>query len=136
MTQSFRPHYGPGVASNSNRNEYQWYLPGGGGGRADNLATFMRRLPRNAGSPTLLEPSEPVQAHYRDCFTFTYTFKPCGCPATVLFTHIVMFIDVGTRRNSPTKRNNDLQQCHSERLTCRRKVLRLFCLNSVQEPSY
>jgi len=30
LTQSFRPHYGPGVNSASNRNEYQEYFLGGG----------------------------------------------------------------------------------------------------------
>ena len=29
LTQSFRPHYGPGVDSASNRNEYQEYFLGG-----------------------------------------------------------------------------------------------------------
>jgi len=29
LTQSFRPHYGPGVNSTSNRNEYQEYFLGG-----------------------------------------------------------------------------------------------------------
>jgi len=28
LTQSFRPHYGPGVDSGSNRNEYQEYFLG------------------------------------------------------------------------------------------------------------
>jgi len=28
LTQSFRPHYGPGVDSTSNRNEYQEYFLG------------------------------------------------------------------------------------------------------------
>ena len=28
LTQSFRPYYGPGVDSASNRNEYQEYFPG------------------------------------------------------------------------------------------------------------
>ena len=28
LTQSFRPHYGPGVDSASNRNEYQEYFLG------------------------------------------------------------------------------------------------------------
>jgi hypothetical protein len=28
LTRSFRPHYGPGVNSASNRNEYQGYSPG------------------------------------------------------------------------------------------------------------
>ena len=32
MTQSFRPHYGPGVDSASNRNQYQEYLLGWGKG--------------------------------------------------------------------------------------------------------
>jgi hypothetical protein len=40
--QSFRPHYGPGVDSPSNRNEYQEYLLGGGGkvGRCIRLTTL------------------------------------------------------------------------------------------------
>ena len=29
LTKSFRPHYGPGVDSASNRNEYQEYFLGG-----------------------------------------------------------------------------------------------------------
>jgi hypothetical protein len=33
LTQSFRPHYVPGVDSASNRNEYQDYFLGGKGGR-------------------------------------------------------------------------------------------------------
>src|SRR5215475_12746786 len=33
LTQSYRPHYGPGVDSASNRNEYQEYFLGGKGGR-------------------------------------------------------------------------------------------------------
>jgi len=28
LTQSFRPHYGPGVDSSSNRNKYQVYFLG------------------------------------------------------------------------------------------------------------
>jgi hypothetical protein len=28
LTYSFRPHYGPGVDSASNRNKYQQYVPG------------------------------------------------------------------------------------------------------------
>jgi len=33
LTYSFRPQYGPGVDSASNRNEYQEYFLGGKGGR-------------------------------------------------------------------------------------------------------
>jgi hypothetical protein len=35
----FRPQYGPGVDSASNRNEYQGYLLGGKGGRCVGLTT-------------------------------------------------------------------------------------------------
>jgi len=61
LTQSFRPHYGPGVDSASNRNEYQEYFLGGKGSRCIRLST----LPPSCavlkfGSLNLLEPSGPV----------------------------------------------------------------------------
>ena len=66
LTKSFRPHYGSGVDSDSNGNEYEecflgqrWPVRA-----ADNLATFMCRLSRNCGSLYLLKPkglSRPVQ---------------------------------------------------------------------------
>jgi hypothetical protein len=37
LTQSFRSHYGPGVDSASNRNEYQEYFLGGKGGQCVGL---------------------------------------------------------------------------------------------------
>jgi len=37
---SFRPHYGPGVDSASNRNEYQEYFLGGKGGRCVGLTNL------------------------------------------------------------------------------------------------
>jgi len=40
LTQSFRPHYGPGVDSASNRNEYQQYFLGGKCGRCVELETL------------------------------------------------------------------------------------------------
>ena len=40
LTLSFRPHYGPGVDSASNRNEYQEYLLGGEGSRCIGLTTL------------------------------------------------------------------------------------------------
>jgi hypothetical protein len=40
LTQSFRPHYGPGVDSTSNRNEYREYFLRGKGGRCVGLTTL------------------------------------------------------------------------------------------------
>jgi len=40
LTQSFRPHYVPGVDLASNRNEYQEYFLGGKGGRCVVLSTL------------------------------------------------------------------------------------------------
>jgi hypothetical protein len=42
-SQSFRPHYGPGIYSASNRNEYQEYFLGDKGGRC----VVMTSLPRS-----------------------------------------------------------------------------------------
>jgi hypothetical protein len=39
---SLRPHYGPGVDSASNTNEYQGYFLGGKGGRCVGLTTLPR----------------------------------------------------------------------------------------------
>ena len=39
LTQPFRPHYGPGVDSASNRNEYQEYFLGRKDGRSVRQAT-------------------------------------------------------------------------------------------------
>jgi len=63
VTQSFRPHYGPGVDSASNRNEYQEYFLGGKGGRCVGLTTLPPSwVVLKSGSLNLLEPSGPVQA--------------------------------------------------------------------------
>ena len=40
LTYSFWPHYGPGVDSASNRNEYQEFFLGGKGGRCVRLTTL------------------------------------------------------------------------------------------------
>ena len=61
--KSFRPHYGPGVDSASNRIEYEEYFPGVKVRRADNLTTFMCRLSWNLGASTSWNPqslSRPV----------------------------------------------------------------------------
>ena len=40
LTYSFRPQYGPGLDSASNRNEYQEYCLGGKGGRCVGITTL------------------------------------------------------------------------------------------------
>ena len=62
--KSFRSHYGPGVDSASNRNEYQEYFPGGKGGRCVRLTTLLPScaVVMKSGSLNFLEPSGPLQA--------------------------------------------------------------------------
>jgi hypothetical protein len=52
LPSSFRPHYGPGVDSASNRSEYEGYLVG----VKDNLTTFTRRLSGNLGNSASWNP--------------------------------------------------------------------------------
>ena len=72
LTQSFRPHCGPGVDSASNRKEYQEYFLGGKGGRCLGLTALPCPCADvlKYGSLNLLEPSGPVQA----CNGFSFTF--------------------------------------------------------------
>ena len=63
--KSFRSHYGPGVDSASNRNEYQEYFLGVKGGRCVRLTTYHHPVPlsRNLGALTSWNPlgvSRPV----------------------------------------------------------------------------
>ena len=91
VIQSFRSHYGPGVDSASNRNEYQEYFAGGKGGRCVRLTTYHHPVPlsRNLGTLTSWNPlglSRPVmgllftyavirilvQVHY--CYSLQFIF--------------------------------------------------------------
>jgi hypothetical protein len=56
MTQSFQPHYGPGVDSASNMNEYKEYFQGGKGGRCVGLTTLP---PSCADCLEIWEPQSP-----------------------------------------------------------------------------
>jgi len=56
LTQSFRPHYGPGFDSASNRNEYQEYFLSGKGGRFVGLTTLP---PSCADCLEIWEPEPP-----------------------------------------------------------------------------
>ena len=52
--KSFRSHYGPGVDSASNRNEYQEYFLGGKGGRCVRLTTYHHPVPLSRYLGTLI----------------------------------------------------------------------------------
>jgi hypothetical protein len=75
IDKSFLSHYGPGVDSASNRNEYRvpGVFPGGKGGRCLRL----RNLPPScavvmkSGYLDFLEPSGPLQACNGTALTFT-----------------------------------------------------------------
>jgi hypothetical protein len=80
VTQSCRSHYGPGVDSASNRNEYQVYFLGGKGGRCVGLTTLPPSCPvvMKSGNLNFLEPWGPLQACKRDCFTFHLSCYVCS----------------------------------------------------------
>ena len=56
--KSFQSHYGPGVDSSSNKNEYQEYFLGGKGGPCVRLTTYHHPVPlsRNLGNLTSWNP--------------------------------------------------------------------------------
>ena len=70
--KSFRSHYGPGVDSASNRNEYQEYCLGGKGGRCVRLTLPPScAVVTKSGNLNFLEPSGPVQACNGTALPFT-----------------------------------------------------------------
>jgi hypothetical protein len=66
LTKSFRPHFGPGVDSASNRNGHQEYLLEGKGSRCVELTTLALHVPivLKSGNLNLLLPLRPAQALY------------------------------------------------------------------------
>jgi len=64
LTRSLRPHYGPGVDSATNRNEYQEYFLGDKGSQCIRLTNLPPSCASclEIGSLNLLEPSGPAQA--------------------------------------------------------------------------
>ena len=107
MTQSFRPHYGHGVASTSNRNEYQWYLLGGRCVELTILPLSCADCVEMLGARTSWNPQNLSRPITGIALPLVLPLN-LVVPLLVLFTHIVTFIVVGTKRNSPTKRNDDL----------------------------
>jgi hypothetical protein len=87
--KSFRSHYGPGVDSASNRNEYQEYFLGVKGGRCVRLtplppscAVDTKSVKRN-----FLEPSGTVQAYFGTDLPFTHLNSVHGYRPNKYKTH-------------------------------------------------
>ena len=91
--KSFRSHYGPGVDSASNRNEYQEHFLGGKGGRCVGLTTLPPScaVVVKSGNLNFLEPSGPLQAcngtdlplpfrWYKDRFTLRSLYSQVESP--------------------------------------------------------
>jgi hypothetical protein len=75
LTQSFRPHYGPGFDSAFNRNEYQEYFQGSKSGRCVGLTTL---LPSCTDCLEIWESQTPGTIRacpglQWDCLSLTYT---------------------------------------------------------------
>ena len=83
--KSFRSHYGSGVDSASNRNEYQEYFLGGKGGRCVRLTTLPPSctVVMKPGNLNFLEPSGPLQA-CNGTSAFTWVFQTDVCTKTSL----------------------------------------------------
>ena len=80
----FRPHFGPGVDSASNRNKYQEYFLVGKGLRCVGLTTLLSSC---AGFLEIWDRQPPATLRvcpdlYRNCFTFTFyvTFNAAAHP--------------------------------------------------------
>jgi hypothetical protein len=104
LSEPSQLHYGSGVDSASNRNDYQISLPGGKGGRCVELTAFTTvtyGLSSNSGSLKPLEPW-PCRGLYRDSFLSSSNRKqpPFACLFTVCKYFPLSFDTVSTVQTS------------------------------------
>ena len=93
-TKSFRSHYGPGVDSASNRNEYQEYFLGVKRPvrKADNLPPSCAVVTKS-GNLNFLEPSGPLRACNGTALPFyLFTSYNTSKPTFLLFTLTVFYM--------------------------------------------
>ena len=101
--KSFRSQYGPGVETNSNRNEYQEYFLGVKGGRSVRMTTYHYPVPlsRNMGTLTSWNPL----GHFWACNGNVLPFLKC--------TAYVLRRIFGPRRDEVT---GEWRRLHNEEL--------------------
>jgi len=84
LTYSFRPYYGLGIDSASNRNKYQQYLLGGKGGRCLSLTTLIHS---HAVCLEILGALRACSSLCRDSFNFSFS-----CYIIIYWTIVVLFL--------------------------------------------
>ena len=95
--KSFRSHFGPGVDSASNRNEYRERFLGDKGGRCIRLTTLPPScaVVMKSGNLNFLEPSGPLQAC--NGTDFTEISKHVTSASPVFFKHCYLIIKKKSR---------------------------------------
>ena len=88
--KSFRSHYGPGVDSASNRNEYQEHLLGGKGSRCVRLTTLPPScaVVMKSGNLNFLEPPGPLQACNGTALPLPYKREAKASLYRYIFPHV------------------------------------------------
>ena len=111
--KSFRSHYGPGVDSASNRNEYQEHFPRGKGGRCVRLTTIQPScaVVRKSGNLNFLEPSGPLQACNGTDLPFTRNIQAARQSAPQQGLYSMEFVRYNEATERGTSRIGTLDSC-------------------------